>query len=752
MRALLVSLLLMAALPAQAARILTGSHPGFTRVTIPLAQGLTWQLGRTPTGYGIRFNDNTDFDLSRFFRRITRDRIAGVRMSGRILNVDLACLCTANAFVFRNRFLVVDIRDGAPGPDAQYESALDQGTGGGYRLAAVETPAEFALPLAEGVPAFRGVVIRTNGPAPAPPLEAPMPAQETRPSNRDVAQNSVRQDNLSPLELQVLETLSRAASQGLLDLAPSKPEARMSLSESVEEVNGAPPDKPARAYFGPPGRSSPDALPGLLAHTSLDDARTIVSDRRQHARSGVLCWPDEYTEVAGWLAKDADFGSSIGALRGAAMGELDRADPAGVLALARGYVYFGFGQEALQVLQIDGLGSRERLAVKAVANVVDNLQQSDTVLAGQAGCAGPASLWVFLVSEPTDNTSDRDVDEIVRQFKLLPAQLQVQLGPRLADKLLISNKIEMAEAVLQPAIRLEGQTSDVTVAETALALSRGQLAAATASLETMSDADPRMTPESVVQLVDLQITQNEDIPDATISLLESMQFEYRGQPVVAELMRARIAAMSQNGRDSEALYNLTMLGDDLPAPALFALQSTVIAGIVAQKDDMLFLDAAFRAIAKKVSPDVQNDVAQRLLDLGFPERATELLTGPAFGGVMAERRYLRAAAAMAMDDPDLAAAHLAGVNTARATEILEVAPAVMTASADTAWRDGNWSALSQSDDPLLQQASALEQAVVSPLPDAAAPLASGRALLEDSAKTKQTLDALMARFAAPTDG
>lgn len=760
-RAWVILLLFLAGpLEAQAVPILTGDHPSFTRVTVPLSTDQTWELGRTNSGYGLRLSGIVSFDLSSFFRRITRDRIAGVRQVDNDLYIDLACLCKANVFRFRDRFLVIDISDGVPGPDARYESALSVNPSDGVRrMAAVLPPAQFVLPLADGLPAFTGRGADVSATEVSTGTDArrglPMPPQYGPTGQTQPEQGPDTPPDMSPLELQVIETLTRAASQGLLDLAPSTLATQMPMppqekTRSHQEIptleNLAHSNLSAR-----PDDVSLARLPGLLAHTSLDEAQSNVKSGRQSANDGGLCWPDAFTNVTAWVGEDMDFGSSIGALRLAAMGELDHADPKGVLGLARGYVFFGFGQEAMQVLQIDGATSRERLAVKSLAAVVDDLPQPDESLAGQAGCVGSVALWGFLASKPGNVRSDTDVDAIVRQFKLLPDLLQVQLGPRLADNLLALEQDETAEAVLQPARRSESQGAELTMAETALAISRGNLDHATATLETMSVDDPRMTPEAVIQLVDLKITQNQVVPDETTALLEAMQFEYRGQPIVTDLLRARIAAMAQNGLLVAALTNLPSLDGQLSEPALNALENTIMAGIVAQNDDMLFLDTAFKDIARRASPKVQNNTAKRLLELGFPDRATDLLSSSAIGSVMTERRYLRAEAAMALDDPALAAAHLAGVDTPRSVAILSGAPVTDVEAADAEWRNGNWSALSQSDDPLLQQASVLEQDSISPVPDAVAPIASGRALLEDAAQTKETLDALMSRFSAPTD-
>ena len=274
------------------------------------------------------------------------------------------------------------------------------------------------------------------------------------------------------------------------------------------------------------------------------------------------------------------------------------------------------------------------------------------------------------------------------------------------------------------------------------------------TLAELAQDDPRMTPEALVQLVDLQLAQNTPVAPETMALLETMQFEFRGQPVVADLMRARVGAMAQAGTFEKALLLLPEAEALLPEEKALALRSDVVRAVSSGADDMMFLDVAFRPMGRDVAPNVQNAVAARLLDLGFPERASDVVSGPAIGSVMAERRYLRATAAMDMDDPETAAAQLAGVSTPRARTILGLDPATgpeaVAAGNDAAWREGDWATLASSEDTLLQEAAALVQEDVNAIPDSQTPLASGRALIEDAARTRATIDTLMSRFAPPS--
>ena len=753
---------------AQQAVVRSGAHPGFTRITVPLAKDTDWSMGRTEDGYAVRLDPPATLELGRIYRRIDRKRLSDVSYVDGILSLSVPCDCFATAFRYLDRYLVVDIRDGSADSASIFENPFGGPRGG------VETPLSVAdLPKPPG----RMMLPLAPGTAPVPVAASPGDGlAEPQTFGNPIGPTPA----ISDLERNVADSLARAASQGLLTLSEpladnvavsaTGAEAETFDSESPLTSDGTgnaadlSPDASDHAATVSPtsesfaqdhiGTRPMEGTPGLTARTSLDTLQALIDAARPATAGSGLCWPSDFTDLT-WNGEDpVDFGTHIGALRAAISDDRDQADSTAVAALARGYLSFGFGREALQTLAIDGITDRGRVALRAMAEVVDDIPQSGPELAQQIGCPGSTSLWALLASGRSEDVDKVDRDQVVQQFKMLPDPLQTVLGPRLADLLRRANRADLAELVLTPAGRMPTPSVEAALVETALAVDRGDIATATGVLADAAEVNPRMTPEAMVKLVDLQLSQGEAIAPETLSLLETMQFEYRKRPIAAELMRARVAALAQTGAVEAALAELPSAEAALPEKEAARLRSTVVDAVTLSGDDMTFLDLAFRPEGEDVAPDVQNKVAQRLLDLGFPDRAAEVVGGSAIGGVMAERRYLRASAAMAMDDPEEAATQLAGVTTPRALSILGQSPDATAGDGgtgtDAAWRTGDWSALATSDDTLLQEAAALVQQDTSPIADTQTPLASSRALIEDAARARATIDTLMARFAPPS--
>jgi hypothetical protein len=84
--------------------------------------------------------------------------------------------------------------------------------------------------------------------------------------------------------------------------------------------------------------------------------------------------------------------------------------------------------------------------------------------------------------------------------------------------------------------------------------------------------------------------------------------------------------------------------------------------LLEQADDIEFLKFALRNLTVGLPGAIENRFAQRLLDLGFPEDALEILGKTAGGEDGKTRRLLRARAALLLNEPIVAEAELMGLS------------------------------------------------------------------------------------------
>ncbi|MBW7920962.1 MAG: hypothetical protein H3C51_02555 [Rubellimicrobium sp.] len=678
--ALALMLLASQALAAEVA-MQAGEHDGFTRLSLHLGDA-GWRFGRVADGYGLRVDDAPDFRGDRVHDTINRDRIAALRVQGDGVDIVLGCDCHARIFPYGEGWLVVDILDGAPDPASPNERLLDPRP---PRLAAVIDRGTLPLivPRAPPVPVLRAPVL----PVPAP--ASPLPPDPARPAAAAVAQAG-----------QVMaEGMIRAAGLGLLDLAA--PRAGLETASQAPAAALPAPQAVVQAARPPGG-------PGISAQTGMDDFLGLAGHRAG-------C-PDDGLSDLGDGGDGDDFFTALATARAALSGPDGRIVPEAAEALARLYLAWGFGREAEETLALAPQAGRPREVMRLMARVIDGRAADPAVLDHQAGCPGPAVLWRALAQGSVAGLDDVRRTELVTAFRRLPDPLRRQFAPRLALLFAAAGDPLAGDEILH---RDAGGdiTTTATRAGIEVARAAGDGAATALRLAEAAHGDARTGPQALIDMADLVIAQGRRPDPGDLALLAAAAFEYRGEPEETALVAARVRLLSHIGDHRAALGLARHLPQDARAAAL--------AAFVRSADDDLFLDLAFDDLTHPPDAEGANALAARLIALGFPERALDIMRDSPPGAALAERRYLRAGAAAALGRADLVEAELLGLTDARA-ESIRAGIAVAVPPPATA--------------------------AVAPPPDRPAdltgPLLRGAALLEDAestrARTRELLDLIAA--------
>lgn len=724
---LLIVALLMVLLPglliAQPVSVQTGEHSTFSRVVVRLPAGADWQFGRDADGYVLRMPVSDGYDLRRFFDLIPTDRIVAVSQDAGTgtLRFAVACLCRADVTVLDDRFLVIDIGDGAPDPTSAFERPIDG--------VAVSVSAETGGPGLFPVVFPRALEPRSQTVSLLPLLPAPVPQQPIAPV---VAQE------LDALERLVVESLGRGLTAGFLERDVSGTETS--------------PRQPPQIMLDLP-------LPGIAVSTGIDPAAVPVPDAPVVAADGTDCVPDSFVSIAEW-ADERPFVDQLGTSRSALVEEFDRFAPDSVLALARLYIHFGFGREAIQTLNLDGIGSAERNYLRVLAQIIDSDAVDFADAEVQITCPSDIALWAFLAMPVDMQQKSVDRVAILRAFRELPGPLQSHLGPRLAERFAAVGDDDAADQALRMARRDAPDAIDTQLAAATLANRFGDDSAALETLTTLARTDARITPEATIRFLTesarLRIAVTED--DMTVA--DALRFEHAMTPVADDLAAAQIAAYLGADDFGNALRLLQEQWDVLTSDRAAALQADFDRAAVARMPDAEYLAYVFTQDLTKADPEIRRSAAARVMALGFPEQALRYLdTRDATPSE--DDLYLRAAAFLQLRDPDAVIRALGNVQSDQADALRAAARSQLAgntvATADTTndvvadWRRGNWTDLAQSDDPLMRDAvSAIlnsdDQAF-----DEGAPLASGRALLESAAASRALVDGLLERFVPPDD-
>jgi len=738
MRVVLLILLLAAgAARAETVAIASGEHEGFSRIVLDLAAPTPWQLGRTGDGYQLRLGrDDIRFDLREVFRTIPRTRLAAIWADPTTgdLRLGVGCACHVMPFEFRDDIIVIDIKDGPPPPGASFEVTIE-GT---------------SMPIL----AERRATRPRSRPAVALPDAADW-ARMFRESQIPVAA-------LPPAEVQamrenLLQQLSRSASQGLVDMAipPS------AAATEAGAMKGHLAQGHVATSFGP----------GVAVQMAREPAPDLTPQ-------GDFCIEDARLEVLAW-ADERPFTEQLAETRSAAVGEFDRPDPEVVGRQVRILLHFGFGAEARETLTAFSVQPPDAGLWQTMGAIVDgDAVAPDNPFAGQADCDTNAALWSVL-SRPTLQLADRPrIPAVLRAFSALPAGLRRQLGPGLAERFLAIEDAASARSVRDAMLRAPGDPGDaVQLAEARIDLHDGHPDRAVDRIEAVASDGGPMLPQALIDLVEARLAQGAAVDPETVAALSAMVKEQGAGPLGPALRRAEGLALASGGDFASA----------------FAISGTETPGFDAElwpllaasgPDSALLAQAVLpRTAVPETDPATATAIARRLIDLGFPDAGLAWLP-PADGD--AGRVLLAARAELARRDARAALRILAGETGAEA-DLLRAqaqvqlgdpvgASAAFTAAGDVAaaeralWQGQDWSAVADSGvDPALSAAAALavpgvlapDPAVVLPIADGTGAastllppttLARGRALIEDSAAARATVAAMLSAMPGPDIG
>ena len=704
LRLALVLLALAGPLAAEPARVISGEHADFTRLVVQLPEVAGWTVGRTAMGYGFATDgqDQLGYDLSTVWNRIPRTRLQALRVDGALL-LTLACACHVIPFEYQPGMIVLDIKNGPPPPGSAFESPFDAATATGEPSASdrPSSPGAFDwLEIARGSDAGSG-----TGMLPISKLDRP---------------------SLDPLRMELLEQISRGAADGVVKMA----------------LPGKPPKAPASDAEIDWARISIGELPGLAVRDPKTPSQAMQPD-------GAACSPDSALAISDWGANRPPL-DLLAEARGGLYGEFDAAVPEAVLRSVRLHLYLGFGAEAQQYADLLPEPAPDLALLVSMARLIDDQADPNSPFMQMTACDSNAALWAALAHDRLPVGADVKTEAIARGFLALPPHLRLHLGGRLAELLLerdpdkarmIRDAMARSPYVAEEAVALLDARAELHADQPEKAIRHAEAAL----------VGPAAGPDALIALVDAHFRSNLPLPPERAQELQAWQNEIGPSP---ELDRAEALAMALSGQMDEAMRRPATLSTREDLWRVLA---------VAAPDDVLLVHAILpaEAAAPEVAPDIAQLIAERLLELGFPETALVWL-GNTGADASTDQRRLAARAELARGDARQALLHLSGLEGEDAAELraraqtqlgaLDAARTSYAAAGQTeeatrlaAW-SADWKNLTDSAAGPWAAAASLADGAV---PAEGGPLARGAALLGDSAATRDAVSALLSGVPEP---
>lgn len=558
----------------------------------------------------------------------------------------------------------------------------------------------------------------------------------------------------------LLRELSRAASQGLVE---------MEAPENRDPPLGAPGTTPLAPVAGETHGTTRRPL-AVHAETSVDRDTLSLSKRMPTTAEGGACLSDEALGIGTW-GDDRPFAVQIAETRAGLVGEFDRPSPEQVLTLARLYLYFGFGAEARAALRSFDVSPRDGAILSDIGLILDGKPPGGSAyFSDMAGCDTAAALWALMAWPAPPPATEVETGAVVQAFSALPPHLRRVLGPGVSERLIAVGATDAARSVRNAIARMpsgDGHTLDMVTAQVDLA--SGNLAAGETRLGTLAGANGPLSADALILAVESRLARGEAVEPALADSAEALAFELQdgaSGPVLASL---QILARASTGEFDRAFAGWAGWPRSAPDDLRAATATRLFAMLAESADDRTFLVQYFRQrrLVDWPAADLvlRLDLADRLAAAGFTGEVRRLLHGEA--GYTERGRALLARAALGEYDPVEAMAQVAGVASPVATEVRAEAMAMSGdhsgASAEfralgqdaraglEAWRGGNLplasafgpepvrAALESLDHPPAAAALADSNFGVSEL----GPLASARALVDDSRSTRAAISGLL---------
>lgn len=765
-------------LSARTYEVKSGEHVDFSRVVIRFVDVPEWSLGRIDGGYELRHSDtNADYDLSRVFEMIPRDRIRSLEpRPGGDLFFAVDCNCHADAFEIRAG-LVIDIKDGPPPSNSSFEQAFSPMPGSS--IVAADASGIAAMPktlptrpammndLRQQFLGERSNLVWTKNLADEAQLTPPNKPSDT--PSMEVTKGEL--GRVAEVQEALVEQLGRAAAQGLVTVDLSVTEAR------VERTRPAQPDGSYDLADLPAHPTEfadiVEAMtgPNVRIETAVDRGTRNKPDLPAITVDGADCLPSQDFDIVTW-GSEPNSGDPLALSRTSIVGEFDAANPDSIKALAKHYIYLTFGTEARALIGAFDTEIRGSEILATLAEIMDFGKPLGQGLArDQMACDTNAAMWAVLSNPDLSRGDQISRQAVLSAFTELPLHLRRHLGPYLADRFLAIEDIDTASAIRDSIARAPGQHGDgFNLMNAQISLELGHSEQGLTQLDGIAAADGPLAPEALVHRIDSTLDSRRPLPSNMSNTAAALAFEARGTEMGAELLRAHLRALAHSGEILAALEasERAQKSGEIAANTGNMLRLEIYQLAASTTSDTTFLTAAMAGPLvlnqDEKATKIRREFAARLIRLGFPDDAREVLAE--IGGVPSpDDRHLFARSFLLEQRPELAIGYLAGLTDTKSTQLrarshelageYDRAASVFAAIGDdgalarAVWRGQDWAKVAEIGTVAERAAAALAVDEEPGKNVELGTLARDRGLLQQSQETRRLLGALLDATAKP---
>jgi hypothetical protein len=732
---------------AQTITVRSGEHEDFSRLVLSLPKTIGWKIVESNRSFSLKVDSPTvHFDYSKVFDRIPRRRIAAISQesAGSDLVISLACNCSVSSFTDSANLVVIDVKNAEEQQAQQpriHGSPISQTS---YRLS---MPSDQEKPIPTKtilLPVVIGQVIERN---PLAVMDPSTPRQVER-----------SYSNINVSEERLLAQIERASEQGLLELSEN------SLPVSPKEQGRSGPERPPEVPAKPPPLS-------LSVTTVIDRDLAAGVALLDLSSAEPYCTDPKLVAIGSWGGEES-YSEGISQLRSQLYGEFDKLVPEAAMELVRFYLFFGFGAETRQVIELSRKSGNEIRVLLALAEILDAEESLTTnPFSGQQNCNGDVALWSLLSEKKV--AANVNNDAVLQSFSRLPLHLRERVGPNLSRMYADTGNGQMANSILRVTTRSGGEdVSGIDFAEASVAELNGDIETEERKLTNSVVEGTEYSPKALVALIGNRYESRAAIAPGLPDLVTAYATEYRGTNLEGELIKAQVVALALAGRFEEAFGAQEKLQQKVSESENQTALTSLLALMSERADDVTFLRYAIDSEtggSEYVSAQVGEQMAERLLGLGFPDEAEMWLEKLGEPLDSKKRRMMLAEIEVARKQPYRALVELVGLSESDANRLrakalrqngeYEKVGQVLTAAEDFNgaargfWMAEEWEVVPDREDThysqIVVQSARLLQ--VNPDFELMAPLAQARSLMQGSSEIREEIAALLQKVSVGSE-
>jgi len=484
-----------------------------------------------------------------------------------------------------------------------------------------------------------------------------------------------------------------------------------------------------------------------------------IDKNQAMTQNGSACVENPDLEFSQWRAHD-DFTTALAKLRQDLISETGRVNTQTAIDLVRLYLSFGLGVEAMEILNTYDLTHPEQQLHHDLALIFMGKIEPNNMFASSASCGSHAAIWGILAGH--DLAGQRlDTAAIQLAINALPREIRDYFGPKIIEKLVDADFIDLAENLsLQIKQRSDQITPDLELAHSEILADQGQVQEATATLENLAQNFTTISPKALIALIDLKAKQNQPAPPKLALVAEALAWEnadtelapkLQQTDAIAHLLAADFDRAVQKFFTAPMDQNFASQFLDLAVESLPAEQflKTTIAPPVAVKS--------------KITQSVSLKIAQRLIDYGLHDAATQYFSQRPLGDIRNAQAVLQARILADRQDYDQAAALLRDLDSPQS---LSLRAKIAGLSQD--WDTATTLADTQDSQALLNATALAKTTVIkpevsqpiqslinavqsAPAPETDAVLGNTQTQIETSRALRQSLGGILENLAAGSD-